>query len=47
MLCMYATLGVRVIIGEEAATPYGVADADMVEALSYHMRDRRANMRLS
>ena len=45
--CMYATLGVRVIIVEKRPRLLEFADAEMVEALSYHMRDRRATMRLS
>ena len=45
--CMYATLGVRVIIVEKRPRLLEFADAEMVEALSYHMRDRRATMRLN
>src|ERR1700723_2971762 len=44
--CMYATLGVRVIIVEKRPRLLEFADAEMVEALSYHMRDRRAALRL-
>jgi NAD(P) transhydrogenase len=45
--CMFATLGVRVIIVEKRPRLLEFADAEMVEALSYQMRDRRATMRLS
>jgi len=45
--CMFATLGVRVIIVEKRPRLLEFADSEMVEALSYHMRDRRATMRLS
>lgn len=45
--CMFATLGVRVIIVEKRPRLLEFADAEMVEALSYHMRDQRATMRLS
>jgi NAD(P) transhydrogenase len=45
--CMWATLGVRVIIVEKRPRLLEFADAEMVEALSYHMRDRRATMRLN
>jgi len=45
--CMYATLGVRVIIVEKRPRLLEFADAEMVEALSYHVRDRRATMRLN
>src|SRR5258707_15215121 len=44
---MYATLGVRVIIVEKRPRLLEFADAEMEEALSYHMRDRRATMRLN
>ncbi|HEY4979551.1 MAG TPA: Si-specific NAD(P)(+) transhydrogenase, partial [Candidatus Acidoferrum sp.] len=45
--CMFATLGVRVIIVEKRPRLLEFADAEMVEALSYNMRDRRATMRLN
>jgi NAD(P) transhydrogenase len=45
--CMFATLGVRVIIVEKRPRLLEFADTEMVEALSYHMRDRRATMRLT
>ena len=40
--CMFATLGVRVIIVEKRPRLLEFADTEMVEALMYHMRDRRA-----
>jgi NAD(P) transhydrogenase len=45
--CIFATLGVRVIIVEKRPRLLEFADAEMVEALSYNMRDRRATMRLN
>jgi NAD(P) transhydrogenase len=45
--CMFATLGVRVIIVEKRPRLLEFADVEMVEALSYHMRDQRATMRLN
>jgi NAD(P) transhydrogenase len=45
--CMFATLGVRVIIVEKRPRLLEFADTEMVEALSYHMRDGRATMPLS
>src|SRR5262249_24847301 len=45
--CMFATLGVRVIVVEKRPRLLEFADTEMVEALSYHMRDRRATMRLN
>ena len=45
--CMFATLGVRVIVVEKRPRLLEFADAEVVEALSYHMRDRRATMRLN
>src|SRR5580704_3527044 len=45
--CMFATLGVRVIIVEKRLRLLEFADTEMVEALSYNMRDRRTTMRLS
>jgi NAD(P) transhydrogenase len=45
--CMFATLGVRVIIVEKRPRLLEFADTEMVEALSYHMRDNRATMRLN
>ena len=45
--CLFITLGVRVIIVEKRPRLLEFADAEVVEALSYHMRDRRATMRLN
>jgi NAD(P) transhydrogenase len=45
--CMFATLGVRVIIVEKRPRLVEFADTEMVEALSYQMRDHRATMRLN
>ena len=45
--CMFATLGVRVIIVEKRPRLLEFADTEMVEALTYHMRDHRATMRLN
>ncbi len=45
--CMFVTLGVRVIVVEKRPRLLEFADAEMVEALSYNMRDRRATMRLN
>src|SRR5258708_12740006 len=44
--CMFATLGVRVIIVEKRPRLLEFADTEMVEALTYHMRDQRATRRL-
>jgi NAD(P) transhydrogenase len=45
--CMFAALGVRVILIEKRPRLLEFADAEMVEALSYHLRDSRVTMRLS
>src|SRR6202041_1539133 len=45
--CMFATLGVRVIIVEKRPRLLEFADTEMVEALTYHMRDHRATLRLN
>ncbi|MGI8992030.1 MAG: Si-specific NAD(P)(+) transhydrogenase [Bryobacteraceae bacterium] len=45
--CMFATLGVRVILVEKRPRLLEFADAEMVEALSYHLRDTRVTMRLN
>lgn len=45
--CMFAALGVRVIIVEKRPRLLEFADTEMVEALTYHMRDHRATMRLN
>src|SRR5882762_6410355 len=45
--CMFATLGVRVILVEKRPRLLEFADNEMVEALSYHLRDSRVTMRLN
>ena len=45
--CMFATLGVRVIIVEKRPRLLEFADTEMVEALMYHLRDHRATLRLN
>ena len=45
--CMFATLGVRVIIVEKRPRLLEFADTEMVEALTYNMRDQRVTMRLN
>jgi NAD(P) transhydrogenase len=45
--CMFATLGVRVTIVEKRPRLLEFADTEMVEALTYSMRDRRVTMRLN
>src|SRR5206468_3972712 len=43
--CMFATLGVRVTLIEKRPRLLEFADAEIVEALSYHLRDHRVTMR--
>jgi NAD(P) transhydrogenase len=45
--CMFAVLGVRVILVERRPRLLEFADSEMVEALSYHLRDSRVTMRLN
>ncbi|MGB6961560.1 MAG: Si-specific NAD(P)(+) transhydrogenase [Candidatus Acidiferrum sp.] len=45
--CMFAMLGVRVIVVEKRPRLLEFADTEMVEALTYHMRDHRATLRLN
>ena len=45
--CMFAILGVRVILVEKRPRLLEFADAEIVEALSYHLRDSRVTMRLN
>src|SRR6202030_507261 len=45
--CMFATLGVRVTLIEKRPRLLEFADSEMVEALCYHLRDRRVTLRLS
>jgi NAD(P) transhydrogenase len=44
--CMFAILGVRVILIEKRPRLLEFADSEIVEALSYHLRDHRVTMRL-
>jgi NAD(P) transhydrogenase len=44
--CMFAVLGVRVTIVEKRAKLLEFADQEIIEALSYHLRDSRVTMRL-
>jgi NAD(P) transhydrogenase len=44
--CMFATLGVRVTLIEKRAKLLEFADQEIVESLSYHLRDSRVTMRL-
>src|SRR5262245_26143177 len=45
--CMFATLGVRVILVEKRPRLLEFADQEIVEALSYHLRDSRVTMRMN
>ena len=45
--CMFAILGVRVILIEKRPRLLEFADSEIVEALSYHLRDNRVTMRLN
>ncbi len=45
--CMFATLGVRVTLVEKRPKLLEFADQEIVEALSYHLRDTRVTMRLN
>jgi len=45
--CMFAMLGVRVIIVEKRPRLLEFADAEMVEALTFNMREHRATLRLN
>jgi NAD(P) transhydrogenase len=45
--CMFATLGVRVTLIEKRPRLLEFADAEIIEALSYHLRDHRVTMRLN
>jgi len=45
--CMFAALGVRVILVEKRPRLLEFADAEIIEALSYHLRDNRVTMRLN
>ena len=45
--CMFATLGVRVILVEKRPRLLEFADTEMVEAISYHLSDNRFTMRMN
>jgi len=45
--CMFAVLGVRVILVEKRPRLLEFADNEIVEALSYQLRDHRVTMRLN
>ncbi len=45
--CMFAVLGVRVTLIERRPRLLEFADTEIVEALSYHLRDARVTMRLN
>src|ERR1700728_2186903 len=45
--CMFAALGVRVTLVEKRPRLLEFADQEIVEALSYHLRDSRVTMRLN
>jgi NAD(P) transhydrogenase len=45
--CMFAALGVRVTLIEKRPRLLEFADQEIVEALSYHLRDARVTMRLA
>jgi NAD(P) transhydrogenase len=45
--CMFAALGVRVVLIEKRPHLLEFADHEIVEALSYHLRDSRVTMRLN
>jgi len=45
--CMFAVLGVRVVLIEKRPRLLEFADQEIVEALSYHLRDSRVTMRLN
>jgi NAD(P) transhydrogenase len=46
-VCMFAALGVRVILIEKRPRLLEFADGEIVEALCYHLRDRRVTLRLN
>src|SRR3954451_83027 len=45
--CMFAILGVRVILIEKRPRLLEFADQEIIETLSYHLRDHRVTMRLN
>jgi len=46
-VCMFAALGIRVTLVERRPRLLEFADQEIVEALSYHLRDARVTMRLN
>ena len=44
--CMFAALGVRVVLVEKRPRLLEFADQEIVEALCYHLRDHRVTLRL-
>src|SRR5215510_11982007 len=45
--CMFAALGIRVVLIERRPRLLEFADAEIVEALCYHLRDHRVTLRLN
>ena len=45
--CMFAALGIRVVLIEKRPNLLEFADREIIEALSYHLRDSRVTMRLN
>ena len=45
--CMFAALGVRVVLIEKRPRLLEFADEEIVEALCYHLRDHRVTLRLN
>jgi NAD(P) transhydrogenase len=45
--CMFAALGIRVVLIEKRPRLLEFADAEIVEALCYHLRDHRVTLRLN
>jgi NAD(P) transhydrogenase len=45
--CMFAALGVRVVLIEKRPRLLEFADSEIVEALCYHLRDHRVTLRLN
>jgi len=45
--CMFSALGVRVTLIERRPRLLEFADQEIIEALSYHLRDSRVTMRLN
>src|SRR5688572_15087303 len=43
--CMFAVLGVRVVLVERHPRLLEFADAEIIEALSYHLREKRVTLR--